>query len=208
MADQQFPVLSATVRTEFGKGAARRLRRDGLVPVVVYGEVEENLHIAVNRLELTSIIRKHGVNAIIEIDIDGDQTLTMLKAVDQNVISLLIDHADLLAIKRGERVEVEVPVLLEGEPISGTIAIQNADVIRLDADVLSIPEEITVSVEGLDDGAQIQAGDIAIPENCTLAEDPETIMVSVSISEVEEEAETAEADAEAGEAAAAESTEE
>lgn len=208
MADQQFPVLAATVRTEFGKGSARRLRRDGLVPVVVYGEVEENLHIAVNRLELTSVIRKHGVNAIIEIDVDGDQTLTMVKAIDQNVITLLIDHADLLAIKRGERVEVEVPVLLEGEPISGTIAIQSADVIRLEADVLNIPEEITVSVEGLEDGSQIVAGDIAIPESCTLVEDPETIIASVSTPEEEEEEEPGESDTEAADDTAAEATEE
>lgn len=207
MADQQFPVLSATVRTEFGKGSARRLRRDGLVPVVVYGEVEENLHIAVNRLELTAIIRKHGVNAIIEIDIDGDQTLTMVKAIDQNVITLLIDHADLLAIKRGERVEVEVPVVLEGEPISGTIAIQNADVLRIEADVLNIPEEITVSVEGLGDGAQITAGDVAIPEGCVLVEDAESIIASVAIPEVEEE-ETAESEDTVAEEAPAESTEE
>ena len=92
-----------------------------------------------------------------ELEIDGEQYLTMVKHVDQNVLTFDIDHVDLLAIKRGEKVEVEVPVTLTGEPAPGTMHIQDADVLLVEADVLSIPEELEVSIEGLEDGAVITA---------------------------------------------------
>ena len=131
--------LAATPRTEFGKGAARRARRAGLIPVVVYGPGFEPKHINVERLEFTAIVRNHGLNTVVSVDIDGGKQLAMIKAVDQNVLSLEIDHADLLAIHRGEEVEVEVPVVSTGETGPGAMVIQEADTIRVTADVLSIP---------------------------------------------------------------------
>ena len=140
--------LAATPRTEFGKGAARRARRAGLIPVVVYGPGFEPKHINVERLEFTAIVRNHGLNTVVSVDIDGGKQLAMIKAVDQNVLSLEIDHADLLAIHRGEEVEVEVPVVSTGETGPGAMVIQEADTIRVTADVLSIPDEIAVPLDG------------------------------------------------------------
>lgn len=178
--------VEATTRTEFGKGAARRARRAGLVPVVVYGHGMDPLHLTVNRLDFTSVVRNNGVNAIVELNIDGDKQLAMIKHLDQNVLTFNIDHIDLQAIKRGEKVEVEVPITTEGEVAPGAMFIQDADVLLLEADVLSIPEEIVVSIEGMEIGSQILAGDIEMPEDCTLVADPETLVVNVLEPEEEE----------------------
>ena len=175
--------LAATPRTEFGKGAARRARRAGLVPVVVYGPGFEPKHINVDRLEFTAIVRRHGLNTVVNVDIDGAPQLAMIKAVDQNVLTLNIDHADLLAIQRGEQVEVEVPVVAAGEPGPGAMLIQEADTIRVLADVLSIPDEITVDIEGREIGSQIHAADIALPDEVTLADDPELLVLNFVVPE-------------------------
>lgn len=164
----QRPVIKAEARTEFGKGVARRLRRDWKVPGVIYGAHQEPVHFAVPLLDIQSLVRNNGVNAVLELEIDGEQYLTMVKHVDQNVLTFDIDHVDLLAIKRGEKVEVEVPVTLTGEPAPGTMHIQDADVLLVEADVLNIPEELEVSIEGLEDGAVITAADVTMPEDTTL----------------------------------------
>ena len=144
------PVLKAEVRSEFGKGFARRLRAAGKIPGVVYGHAVDVLHFAVDRLEMTALVRNHGVNAVFELELEGEQHLVMVKHVDQNVLTFNIDHIDLLSIKRGEKVEVEVPVVLEGEPAPGLMSIQDANVLLVESDVLNIPEEIAVSIEGLE----------------------------------------------------------
>lgn len=172
-------VLAAQPRNEFGKGAARRLRREGRVPVVVYGLDLEPLHVHVDILELQAILRNEGVNAVLELEVDGEQHLTMVKAVDQNVLTLDVDHADLLNVKRGEKVEVDIPVVFEGEAAPGALVTQDADVITVLADVLNIPEEITVDVEGLEIGTQITAGDIQMPANCELVSEAETLVINV-----------------------------
>lgn len=179
--------LAAAVRNEFGKGAARRARRAGQVPGVVYAKDFENKHVTVDLIELLAIIRNHGTNAIVTLDIEGEEQLTMIKHVDQNVITFDIDHVDFFAIQRGERVEVEVPVVFEGEPAPGTIVYQDADVLNVEADVLAIPEEITVSVEGLELGSRISAADIQMPANVTLAMDPETMVLNIVEPETEDE---------------------
>lgn len=198
----QYPTLTAATREEFGKGFARRLRRAGKIPGVIYSGHTENVHFAVDRLEFTAVVRNHGSNAIVEFDIDGEKHLTMVKHIDQNVLTFNIDHLDLLAIKRGEKVEVDVPVIVEGEPAPGTMWVQDADTIKVEADVLSIPEEFTVSIEGLELGAQITAADIKLEGDTTLVEDPETLIVNIVYPEVEaEETEDDEAAAEGEEAA-------
>lgn len=202
------PVIKATARNEFGKGPARRLRVAGQVPGVVYGHSTDPVHFSVDRLEITALVRNHGVNAVLELELDGEQHLSMVKHVDQNVLTLDIDHIDLLAIKRGEKVEVEVPVVIEGEPAPGTEYYQNADVILVEADVLNIPEEIVVSIEGLEDGSVVTAADITLPENTTLVADAETVIASVSVPQVDEELEAAaEAAEEGGAEAGADSAE-
>ena len=205
----QRPVIKAEARTEFGKGVARRLRRDWKVPGVIYGAHQEPVHFAVPLLDIQSLVRNNGVNAVLELEIDGEQYLTMVKHVDQNVLTFDIDHVDLLAIKRGEKVEVEVPVTLTGEPAPGTMHIQDADVLLVEADVLSIPEELEVSIEGLEDGAVITAADVTMPEDTTLVAEEDTVIVSISLPEVDEELEeAAEAAEEGGADAGAESVDE
>ena len=205
----QRPVIKAEARTEFGKGVARRLRREWKVPGVIYGSHQEPVHFAVPLLDIQSLVRNNGVNAVLELEIDGEQYLTMVKHVDQNVLTFDIDHVDLLAIKRGEKVEVEVPVTLTGEPAPGTMHIQDADVLLVEADVLNSPEEIEVSIEGLEDGAVITAGDVTMPEDTTLVAEEDTVIVSISLPEVDEELEeAAEAAEEGGADAGAESVDE
>ncbi|WP_049361517.1 50S ribosomal protein L25/general stress protein Ctc [Corynebacterium aurimucosum] len=205
----QRPVIKAEARTEFGKGVARRLRRDWKVPGVIYGAHQEPVHFAVPLLDIQSLVRNNGVNAVLELEIDGEQYLTMVKHVDQNVLTFDIDHVDLLAIKRGEKVEVEVPVTLTGEPAPGTMHIQDADVLLVEADVLNIPEELEVSIEGLEEGAVITAADVTMPVDTTLVAEEDTVIVSISLPEVDEELEeAAEAAEEGGADAGAESAEE
>ena len=205
----QRPVIKAEARTEFGKGVARRLRREWKVPGVIYGSHQEPVHFAVPLLDIQSLVRNNGVNAVLELEIDGEQYLTMVKHVDQNVLTFDIDHVDLLAIKRGEKVEVEVPVTLTGEPAAGTMHIQDADVLLVEADVLNIPEELEVSIEGLEEGAVITAADVTMPVDTTLVAEEDTVIVSISLPEVDEELEeAAEAAEEGGADAGAESAEE
>lgn len=185
MAD--YKTLQAEPRTEFGKGAARRLRREWRVPGVIYSGDTETIHFSLPLLEIQSLVRNHGVNAIVEIELEGEKHLTMVKHVDQNVLTFDIDHVDLLAIKRGEKVEVEVPIVVEGEPQAGTIAVQDAYELLVEADVLNIPEEIIVSVEGLEIDTKITAGDLQMPGNTTLVADPETLIASISWPEPEED---------------------
>ncbi|ALC05373.1 50S ribosomal protein L25 [Corynebacterium deserti GIMN1.010] len=198
----KYETIEAAVRTEFGKGSARRARVAGQIPAVVYGaDVESNLHITVDHRSFAALVRNHGVNAVLQLDIEGEKHLTMVKHIDQNVLTFNIDHVDLLAIKRGEKVEVDVPVIVEGEPAPGTMFVQDADSIKVEADVLSIPEEYKVSVEGLEFGAQITAGDIELDGETTLVDDPEALIVNVVYPEVEEEAEGEEGEEAAEEAA-------
>lgn len=187
----QYPTLQAAARTEFGKGFARRLRVAGQVPGVIYGPEVETTHFSVDRIALTAVVRNDGVNAVIELDIEGEKHLTMIKYIDQNVLTYNIDHIDLLAIKRGEKVEVEVPLLLEGEPVPGTLAVQETDTLRIEADVMNIPEELSFSVEDLEFGARITAGDIAIGD-ATLVDDADLLIATIVYPEVEEEPEAEE----------------
>jgi len=171
--------LAANPRNEFGKGAARRARRAGLVPGVIYSKDTEPVHFTTDRLDLTSIVRNHGTNAVVDVDIEGEKHLTLIKHIDQNVLSLEIDHVDLLAIKRGEKVEVEVPVVYEGEATPGSLVFQEVDTLRIECDVLSIPDELTVSVEGLEVGSQITAADIALEEGATLVDEEDLLIINI-----------------------------
>lgn len=196
---RKYPTIEVENRTEFGKGSARRLRRSGRVPGVLYGpELDKPIHFSVDLLEIQALVRNHGTNAIVQIDLEGEKHLTMVKAIEQNVITLKIDHIDLLAIKRGERVEVEVPVVLKGEPQPGTLAMQDAYEILVEADVLDIPDEITVSVEGLAVDTKVFASDLVLPGETTLAADPETLVAAISYPEVDQDVEEAAEAAEEG----------
>lgn len=205
---EKTPILAAQPRTEFGKGAARRLRREWRVPGVLYGSNTEPIHFSVDLLELQTMIRYNGLNAVLELEVDGEKHLSMVKNVDQNVLTLDVDHVDLLSIKRGEKVEVEVPVTITGEPAAGMMFIQDNDVLLVEADVLSIPEEIEVSIEGAEDGTVITAAELDMPGNTTLVAEEDTVIVSIMEPQEDEELEAAAAAAEEGGADAGADSEE
>jgi len=174
-------IIAAEPRAEFGKGFARRLRAAGKVPGVIYSSfLDTPIHFAASRIDIHALLRNHGTNAVFELDIEGDKHLVMVKHVDQNVITLNADHIDLLAIKRGEKVEVDVPVVFEGEPTPGTMLVQDSDTVLVEADVLSIPEEITFNIEGLDVDSKVTAADLVLPAKVTLVADPETVLATIN----------------------------
>ena len=199
-------VIKGERREEFGKGSARRLRRDGKIPGVLYEKGIENIHFAVDLIEMTAIVRNDGANAIVELELDGEKLLAMVKHIDQNVITLDIDHIDLLGIKRGEKVTVEVPVVTEGEAAPGAVVLQETDYVEIEIDALSIPDELTVSIEGKEIGDTLHASDVKLPEGAELISDPETLLVNVTFEQVDEDLEAeAEAAEEGGAEAGAES---
>ncbi|WP_067697890.1 50S ribosomal protein L25/general stress protein Ctc [Nocardia jejuensis] len=191
-------LLVATVRTEFGKGAARRTRRDGNVPAVLYGHNEEPQHLAVNAREFAAILRQHGTNAILNLDIAGKPALAMTKSVVVHPLRRYIEHADLLVIRKGERVVADVNINIVGEPAAATLVTQETSVLSVEADAMKLPESIDVSIEGVEAGTQITAGSITLPSGVALAGDPEALIVNViaapqAASEDEDEAATEEA---------------
>ena len=199
-------VIKGERREEFGKGSARRLRRDGKIPGVLYEKGIDNIHFAVDRIEMTAVVRNDGTNAIVELELDGEKLLSMVKHIDQNVITLDIDHIDLLGIKRGEKVTVEVPVVTEGEAAPDAVVFQEGDVVEIEIDALSIPDELTVSIEGKEIGDALYASDVKLPEGAELISDPETLIVNVTYEQVDEDLEAeAEAAEEGGAEAGAES---
>lgn len=171
--------LEAAVRTEFGKGAARRTRRDGQVPAVLYGHQEEPRHLALNAREFAKVLRNHGTNAILTLDIEGTEQIALVKSIVVHPIRNYIEHSDLLVIKKGEKVTVEVPLVVTGEAAAGTMVAQDTNVVSLEADAMSIPEQIEVSVEGLEVGSQIHGNQLVLPAGSTLQGDPEILIINI-----------------------------
>lgn len=172
--------LAVTNRSGKGKGAARRARREGNVPAVLYGHGTDPVHLLLPAREFAAVLRANGTNAVIDLDIEGTSQLALTKQVDVHPIRSYIEHVDLLVIKRGEKVTVEVNVVIEGDAASGTLVVQDASVIEVEADALSIPEHIVVNVEGVAPGTAIHAGDVTLPEGVTLTSDPELLVVAVN----------------------------
>ena len=131
-------------------------------------------------LEITALVRNDGTNAILELEVEGDKNLAMVKHVDQNVLTLNIDHIDLFGVKRGEKVTVEVPVVYEGEAAPDAVVLQEIDVVEIEVDALNIPDEITVSIEGKEIGDALHASDVKLPEGAELISDAETLIVNVT----------------------------
>lgn len=172
--------LVATVRTEFGKGAARRARRDGLVPVVLYGHGTEPQHFTVVARDFATILRKDGTNAVLNLDIDGKEQLALTKQVVVHPLRNYIEHTDLLVIKKGEKVTVSVPVVVEGEPAGGTQVAQDLNEVEIEADALNIPENIVVNVHNLEAGTQITAGQLEVPAGATIVTDAEALIINIT----------------------------
>ena len=207
--------LTADVRSRIGKGASRQARRDGKVPAVLYGHGEAPQHLELNAHDFAAVMRNSGANAVLSLDIEGKEQLALTKAITIHPVKRTLTHLDLIIVRRGEKVTVEVPVHVEGDAASGTLVTQDATHIEIEAEALSIPESLSISIEDAEEGTQILAGDVSLPSGVTLVSDPEMLVVNVvaapsaeemaeeGAGEVEEKAaEPAEAATEGGEAAA------
>ena len=212
MAKSAVNQLTVTVRTRTGKGASRRARREGRIPAVLYGHNADPQHLELPGHQFSAVLRHSGTNAVLTLDIAGKEQLALTKALEIHPIRHTIQHADLLVVRRGEKVVVEVSVEVEGEAGPDTLVTQETSTIEIEAEALSIPEHLTVSVEGAAPGTQITAGQVPLPPGVNLISDPELLVVNVvnapTAEELEEEgagevAEAAEEEAEeAGESEA------
>ncbi|WP_114907239.1 50S ribosomal protein L25/general stress protein Ctc [Ornithinimicrobium murale] len=196
MADQLS--ISAEMRTEFGKGAARRVRRADKVPAVLYGHGTDPMHLTLPGHD-TMMALKH-TNAVLSLDVEGKEHLALVKDVQRDPIKRTIEHVDLVIVRKGEKVVVDVYVHVEGQAAPETLVTTDYTEVTVETDFTKIPESFVVSVEGLEAGTQILAGDIELPADVTLVTDPEALLVNVTqaISEEALEAELAEAEEEVG----------
>ena len=210
MAKATVNKLSVTVRTKTGKGASRQARREGQVPVVLYGHGSDPQHLELNARDFAAVLRNSGTNAVLTLDINGTEQLALTKALAVHPVRRNIQHADLIVVRRGEKVTVEVNVVLEGDAASGTLVTQEASSIEIEADAMSIPQQLTVSIEGVEEGTQITAGKVELPAGVTLISDPDLLVANIVAAPSAEELEAegggesvAEQAAEAAEAEAA-----
>ena len=171
--------IAAEVRTSFGKGAARKLRVIGKIPAVVYGHGTDPQHLALPGHEVALLLRK--ANAVLELDIEGTSQLALVKDVQKDPVRQIIEHIDLVVIRKGEKVIVDIPVHVEGESFAGTIANLDATTVSIEAEATHIPERITVDIEGAEEGTQIFAKDLVLPTGSTLVSEPDTLVVNVTI---------------------------
>lgn len=190
--------ISAEARTEFGKGAARRTRREGKVPGVLYGHGTEPVHLSLPGHDLMMALKTS--NVLLTLDIEGKgQELAIPKAVQRDPLKGFLEHVDLLLVKRGETVTVEIPVQTEGELAPGGNLLEHVlNALPVEAEATHIPESLTVSVAGLEAGASVQAKDITLPNGVSLAVDGDTVVLQVLAAQAEEPA--AETEAEGAEA--------
>ena len=186
----------AEVRENFGKGYARRLRAAGQIPAVIYGHGTDPVHVSLPGHQVSLLIRR--ANAVLELDVAGKQQLTLVKDVQKDPVHQVIEHIDLLVVKKGEKIQVDVPVVVTGEPFAGTIVNLDAPSVSLEVEATHIPQNIEVDVEGLEDGTHITAADLKLPQGASLVTEPETLIVAISVpvAALEAEEEIAEADAE------------
>lgn len=178
MADTK--TLTATLRTEFGKGAARRARRAGLVPAVLYGHGAEPRHLALPSHE-TFLVLKDTTNAVLTVSIEGEQHLALAKDIQLDPVKRTIEHVDLVEVTSGERVTVEVPVQTTGESAPGTIHTIEVQTLTVTVPASRIPEHVTVPIDGLADGTVVRVRDIPRPPGADVDDDPETVVVVISV---------------------------
>ncbi len=190
--------IKAEPRTEFGKGPARRIRREDKVPAVLYGHGLDPVHVSLPGHDLMLALK--NPNALLSIALEGNAQLALAKDVQRDPIKGFIEHADLILVRHGEKVTVDIQVIVEGEVDSESMVVTETGTIAVEAEATNLPESVTVSVEGLFAGARIHASDLELPEGTTLVTDPEILVVNVVSAPTADEldAELAEAEAEAG----------
>ncbi|WP_434992917.1 50S ribosomal protein L25/general stress protein Ctc [Arthrobacter sp. Ld5] len=184
--------LAAHVRTEFGKGSARQARRANMIPAVIYGHGADPIHVLLPAKATTLAVRTP--NALLSLDIEGQDHLTLVKDIQRNQLKRIVEHLDLLTVRRGEKVQVDVTVHVEGEPAPEVAFNLEAPTVLVEAEATHLPETLTVSIEGHQIGEHVHASDIVLPQGVTLLTDPETLVVNLMAPTVQDLGETEEAD--------------
>ncbi len=174
MADN---LLDADVRTSFGKGAARKLRAAGKIPAVIYGHGSEPVHVALPAHETTLIARR--ANALLDLKMPEDQQLVLIKDIQRDPVRQIIEHLDLVIVRKGEKVTVDIAVHVEGEPYPGNMVQLENNTVSVEAEATHIPESVSVSVEGMEEGTQVHAGELKLPAGSTLVSVPEMLILSI-----------------------------
>jgi large subunit ribosomal protein L25 len=179
--------IVAEKRTEFGKGAARRIRRENKIPAVVYGHGADPIHLSLPGHATMMALKNHGANALLELDIEGKTQLAMTKQVQVDDVRRVIEHVDFVAVRAGEKVTVDITVHVVGDAISGTMVVTDANTLTVETEATHVPESIEISVEGLEAGTQILAGAVELPKGTTLVTDPEALVVNITEAKTIEE---------------------
>ncbi|GAA4809607.1 50S ribosomal protein L25/general stress protein Ctc [Nocardioides caeni] len=192
--------IKAELRTEFGKGAARRIRREHKVPAVVYGHGNDPIHLSLPGHDTMMALKHGGANALLEIDIDGEIQLALAKQIQTDPVRRVLEHVDFVAVKRGEKVTVDVPVHVVGDAAAETLVVTENATVQVEAEATHIPEQFEVDVTGAEAGTQFLASQLTLPSGTTLLTDADTLVVNVTAAPTAEavEAELEEAEAEAG----------
>ena len=177
--------LIADTRTEFGKGGARRTRRAGKIPAVIYGHGEQPRHVALPAREFGNAIRHGGANVLLTLELDGTEQLAIPKAIQRNPIKGHYEHVDLLSVRRGEKVTVVVPLSIVGSLVAGGMLAQENNTVSVEADATRLPSEIEVSIDGLEIGSHVTAADLTLPAGSSLVTDAETILLLIQASPTE-----------------------
>ncbi|MGI8760325.1 MAG: 50S ribosomal protein L25/general stress protein Ctc [Jatrophihabitantaceae bacterium] len=192
--------LPAESRTEFGKGGARRTRRAGKIPAVIYGHGADPRHVSLPAREFTNAIRHGGANVLLTLELEGAEQLAIPKAIQRHAIKGTFDHVDLLAVRSGEKVTIDVPLSVVGEVVPGGLLAQEHTTVSIEAEATHLPNEIEVSIDGLEIGTQVTAAELKLPRGSSLAGDAEQVLLIVTEAPTAEqmEAEMAEAAEELG----------
>lgn len=191
--------IQAEPRTEFGKGAARRIRRAAKVPAVIYGSDNQPVHITLPGHDAMMALKKGGTNALLDVQLEGKSYLALTKQVQSDPIKGFLEHIDFVQVKKGEKVTVDIVVHVEGEAKSEALVVTELNTVSVEAEATNIPEYVTVSVEDAEPGFQVFAKDLDLPSGSTVLTDDDQLVVNVihapTAEEVEAELEEAEADA-------------
>jgi large subunit ribosomal protein L25 len=181
--------IQAEPRTEFGKGAARRIRRADKVPAVLYGHGAEPIHITMPGHETMLALKHGGTNALLSIEVEGKSQLALPKQVQRDPIKGFLEHLDLVVVTKGEKVTVDIPVHVVGDAASDALVVTEHTSVSVEAEATHIPEYIEVSVEGAEVGTQVYAKDLDVPSGSTVLDDDETLIVNVTHAPTAEEVE-------------------